>query len=106
MATACRHAKADRGRLARAAPRARSRRTGGRLVEAVGWCWGRTTITEGVEPPAVRAGCSPLDGLEQGVLRRRGRHDLEPLQFSTDASGVTVRLVEHSQADLDSTPVS
>jgi hypothetical protein len=60
----------------RAAPRARSRRTGRRLVAAVSWCSGRTTVTEGVEPPAVRAGCSPLDALEQRVLRRRGRHDL------------------------------
>src|SRR6476646_4498370 len=106
MATACRHGKADRGRLARAAPRARSRRTGGRLVEAVSRCWGRTTVTEGVEPPAVRAGCSPLDALEQRVLRRRGRHDLQPLQFSTDTGDVTVSLVEHLQAYLDSTPIS
>ena len=63
-------------RIVAASPRARSRRTGRRLVAAVSWCSGRTTVTEGVEPPAVRAGCSPLDALEQRVLRRRGRHDL------------------------------
>ena len=67
---------------------------------------GPPAVTEGVEPPAVRAGWSPLHALEQGVLRRRGRHDLQPLQFSTDTGDVTVCLVEQLQAYLDSTPIS
>jgi hypothetical protein len=98
-----RHLRTDRG----ASPRARSSRTGGRLVERVVLVLvGSTTVTQGVEPPGVRAGRSALHALEQRVLRRRGRHDLEPLQFSTDTGGVTVCLVEHLQAYLDSMPIS
>ena len=100
--------RTDRGRLGRGASRA---------VEPHGWTIcrrrqlvlvlvGPTTVTEGVEPPAVQAGWSPLHALVQRVLRRRGRHDLQPLQFSTDTGDVTVCLVEHLQAYLDSTPVS
>jgi hypothetical protein len=61
-----------------------------------------------VSPAAIgRSGrLAALHGLEQRVLRRRGRHDLEPLQFSTDTGDITVYLIERLQAYLDSTPVS
>ena len=68
-------------------------RSASRSVEPHGWTTCRrrqlvlvapTTVTEDVEPPAVRAGWSALHALEQRVLRRGGRHHLEPLQFGTD----------------------
>jgi hypothetical protein len=67
---------------------------------------GSTTVTQGGEPSGRSGRLAALHALEQRVLRRRGRHDLEPLQFSTDTGAITVCLVEHLQTYLDSTPVS